>query len=362
MTVQKKYGDNHIAMKRIKFIFILTTLFSLGESEAQLVTDAQPMPLFQSDELIYLNLRADFKTVFSVKDDSTYFPAELTLTDNDGLERTIDIEIRTRGNTRREGDVCRFPPLRLLFPKDQTLNTPFEGQKAIKLVTHCNDADMYEQNTILEYLIYKAYNVLTDSSFKVRPVIINYINSEKKADTIRKFAFFLEREKHLAYRLKGIEIEAEKIHPNRMNPHQTCMMDIFQYMIGNTDYSIFELHNVVLVSDSARRFPPVPVPYDFDWSGLVSAIYAEPHPLIKTTEVTERVYRGFKKEPFIVNRTIELFKTRKQEIYQLFENYELLNDNEKKKAIDYLDQFYWTINDERSIQKVFIDDARIVHD
>jgi hypothetical protein len=359
---QIKYYTKRFVMNQTATFIIIAALISLSNLKAQDNSAGQPVPLFQSDVILNLDLAADFKTVFSVKDDSTWFPATISLTDNAGLERTIDIKVRTRGNVRRESDVCTFPPLRLNFPKKETNNTPFEGQNAIKLVTHCDKADFYEQNTILEYLIYKAYNVLTDSSFKVRPAMINYIYSGKKADTLRKFAFFLEREKHLADRLHMLEFEKEKFNPNMLNPFPTCLMDMFQYMIGNTDYSSYDLHNIILVSDSTRRFPPIPVPYDFDWSGLISANYAVPHPVIGTEHVSERVYRGFKKEPFIVYHTIEIFNTRKQHIYQLFESFELLDQDELKQVIKYLDEFYEIINDDKKIKTEFFDNARVVHE
>jgi hypothetical protein len=349
-------------MNKTAYLIILAGFISLINLKAQEKGTGQPMPLFQSEEILNLSLEADFRTVFSARDDSTYFPAMITLTDNDGLEKTIDIEIRSRGKVRRESDVCRFTPLRLNFPKKGTKNTTFEGQGAIKLVTHCDKADSYEQNTMLEYLIYRAYNVLTDSSFKVRPAMIRYIYTGKKADTVQKFAFFIEREKHLADRLHGIELESEKFNPNMLNSIPTCMMDMFQYMIGNTDYSSYDLHNIILISDSTRRFPPIPIPYDFDWSGLISANYAVPHPTIGTENVRERVYRGFKKEPFIVYNTIQIFNARKQEIYQLFENFELLTNDEKKDAIKYLDEFYVIINDEKKVKTEFFDKARVVHE
>jgi hypothetical protein len=359
---QIKNNAKRYVMNKTAYLILIAGLISLGSLKAQDKSTGQPMPLFQSEEILNLDLKADFKKVFSVKDDSTWFPAKISLTDNAGLKRNIDIKIRTRGKIRRESDVCRFTPLRLNFPKKETENTPFEGQNAIKLVTHCDKADFYEQNTMLEYLIYKAYNVLTDSSFKVRPAMINYIYSGKKADTVCKFAFFIEREKHLVDRLHGIELETEKFNPNLLNSFPTCLMDMFQYMIGNTDYSSYDLHNIILVSDSTRRFPPIPVPYDFDWSGLISANYAVPHPVIGTEHVTQRVYRGFKKEPFIVYYTIQIFNSRKQEIYQLFENFALLDADKKKKAIEYLDGFYEIINDDRMVKIEFFDNARVVHE
>lgn len=117
--------------KKVHFL-IVAILISLCTLKAQDQSARQPMPLFQSDEVIYLDLATDFKTVFSVTDDSTWFPAKLTLMDNAGQRTTMEIKIRTRGKTRRESDVCAFPPLRLNFPKKETTNTPFEGQNAIK--------------------------------------------------------------------------------------------------------------------------------------------------------------------------------------------------------------------------------------
>ena len=339
---------------------IISVLLSLSTLKAQDVAGEPDMPLFQSEEILDLILEADFKKIFPVKDDSTLFPARLYLKDNEGHQRTIEVQVRTRGKTRRESDVCRFPPLRLEFSKKDTKNTPFEGQKTLKLVTHCDKADFYEQNAILEYLIYKAYNVMTDSSFNARPALIKYVFAGEKSDTVRKFAFFIEREKNLAERLDGVENETTKMDPTRFNPFQSCLMDMFQFMIGNTDYSVYDLHNVIAIEDSAGRFPPIPVPYDFDWSGLISAGYAVPNPVVGTGHVSERIYRGFKKEPFVVYHTIEIFKARKEEIYQVFRDFALLNDKDRDDAIKYIDDFYEIINDEKKIQKEFFDKARVV--
>lgn len=347
--------------KKVSFILILFFI-ALAHLRAQTESLTKEIPLFQSDEIIQLRLEADFKTVFSFKDDSTYFPALISFADSLGLPHNLDIKIRTRGKTRRESDVCKFTPLRLKFSKKEAINTVFAEQKAIKLVTHCNSQDFCEQNTIIEYLIYRAFNILTDSSLQVRPVMINYVYTDRKKDSVQKFAFFLEHDKHLAKRLGGIEIEGEKTHPNRFHSFHMCLMDMFQYMIGNTDYSAYELHNIKLIRDKTRRLPPIAIPYDFDWSGLVSAYYAVPNPSLHTNDVTDRVYRGFKRRPEIVYYNIEKFKAKKKEIYQLFNEFELLSKKERKHVIKYLDEFYRIINNKRLVQREFVDNARVVHD
>lgn len=348
-------------IKKIYLPLIWALLFC-GNLKAQSGDATYSVSLFQSNKILNIRLEADYKTVFSVKDDSTYFPATITFTDDSGDTKILDIEMRTRGKTRRERDVCKFTPLRLKFSEDEVENTAFAEQKAIKLVTHCNIQDFSEQNTIIEYLIYRAFNILTDSSLRVRPAMINYVFADSKKDSIQKFAFFIEHDKHLAERLNLIEIEDVKIHPNRMNVFHTCLMDMFQYMIGNTDYSAYELHNIKLLSHESRKLPPIAIPYDFDWSGLVSAFYAVPNPKLHTEKVSERVYRGFKKQPEIVYHSIKRFNNKKKEIYQLFENCELLKKSERKQSIRYLNEFYRIINDKRLVQIEFINNARIVHD
>lgn len=348
-------------IKKIVYLTLLILLVSFSNLIAQDSTIKKTMPLFQSEEILNLRLEADFSQVFLNDDDSTYFPALISFVDKNGKNKKNEMKIRTRGNSRRNVDICKFTPLRLKFPKKGTKNTAFEGQRAIKLVTHCRREKTSEQNVIIEYLIYKAYNILTDSSFKVRAANINYVYSDPQKKSVQKFAFFIERDKQLAKRLGGIEIESERIHPIRMNVFHSCLMDMFQYMIGNTDFSSYTLHNIILLSDEYRKLPPTPIPYDFDWCGLVSPYYAVVNPMFKSKTVSERIYRGFKKEPEIVNRTIEIFNNKKSEILQLFEKSELLQKKERKRVLRYLNEFYRIINNERSVRMEFIDNARVVH-
>ena len=340
------------------FIFMLFSAFGVFSQESN---DEVTQKLFLSNEILKIRLEADFKSVFSNKDDVTYFPAKLDLNQENDDHKAINIDIRTRGNTRRMNDVCLFSPLRLRFPIDGALDAPFENQRAIKLVTHCKKASVYEQNTIIEYLVYRTFNLLTDSSFKVRPAIINYVYQGQKKDSIQRFAFFIERDRHLAERINGRELEDVKIHPNRLNVKYGSLMDLFQYMIGNTDYSSYEMHNIVLVTDELNKLPPIGIPYDFDWCGLVSAFYAKPNSMLNTVTVSERVYRGFKKPIEIINGNIELFNLRKTAIYDLFNDFELLKKSERKRIIKYLDEFYETINDPRMVRQEFMENARVLH-
>ena len=68
------------------------------------------------------------------------------------------------------------------------------------------------------------------------------------------------------------------------------MAMVFEYMIGNTDYSIWGLHNVRQVQ---TRFRPLyPIIWDFDGSGLDSAPYVAPDARLGIPSARVRVYRG----------------------------------------------------------------------
>ena len=242
-----------------KLLFILGFLCS----SLMLFSQDQGLPLFYDDDVLELRIEADFKEISLNHDDSTYFPARIQFVNKDGKLISKKIEVRSRGNFRRQKKNCSFPPLQLKFKPKKFKNTYFEGQKAIKLVTHCKKSKKNEQNILLEYLVYKSYNILTDTSFNVRLAKINYVFAGKKKDSIQRYAFFIERPKHLAKRLGGRVADLKRVHQDKTAYDHMNMLAIFQYMMGNTDWSVYNNHNVKFLSLVPGE-PHVVVPYDFD--------------------------------------------------------------------------------------------------
>ncbi|MDX1397911.1 MAG: hypothetical protein R3204_05230, partial [Oceanospirillum sp.] len=60
----------------------------------------------------------------------------------------LDLTVERRGIKRQ--DACRFPPIRLRFEKDVVKGTAFRGEKSLKMVTHCEKSDRFDQYYILE--------------------------------------------------------------------------------------------------------------------------------------------------------------------------------------------------------------------
>ena len=321
-------------------------------------TDDLPTPLFQSDEPLFLTLSMDIKTVFRDIEEKEDHPAEITYTDQEGNQIKLPVKIKLRGNFRKDPVHCNFPPLRLNFSKTTVKNTIFEGQDKIKLVTHCRSRkDLYEQNVLKEYLAYKLYYLFTEESFAVRLAHLSYVDTGGKIDTLEKMAFLLEPNQQLARR-NGCEIlKVEKIPQEHTNRHKINVMSVFQYMIGNTDWSVPALHNVVLLKEDPRALP-ITVPYDFDWCGLVNAPYAKPAEQLAIESVRTRLYRGFCRPDAEVQLALDEFRQRKEEIYQTCRSVPFLSKKELDKIIKYMDQFFKTLENPKTVHLAFHKNCR----
>jgi len=317
-----------------------------------------PAPLFASHEPLTLTVEADYGLIFKDRSqDSEYYPAKLTLAGADGA-KTINIEIKTRGNFRLQSRICGFPPLRLNFPKDSAAGTPFEGQDKLKLTVHCQDKKPeYEQSVLVEHLLYRGFNLISDKSFLTRLARVTYVDAAAKRDTLTRWAFFVEDNDAMAARLGGTVADMTEIADENTDLDQIPLIWMYEYFIGNTDYSVYALHNIVLVAMPNTLFP-MPVPYDFDWSGVISAPYAAPDVKLPIRTVRQRLYRGFCRTAEEVAPVLARFNEKKDAIYALYQNQPGLDEKTRTEALKYYDEFYKTINDPRAVQRDVIRSCR----
>ncbi len=247
-----------------------------------------------------------------------------------------------------------MPPLRLNFKKKQVKKTVFAGQDKLKLVTHCkNKADAYEQYTLQEYLIYKTYNLLTDISFRVRLVRITYAETERKRKPVTKYGFLIEDEDRLAERLGGRNLETGVIHQERTDKEQASLLAVFQYMMGNTDWSVPAHHNIKFVFHNPQT-PPLSIPYDFDMAGLINTPYAKPDPRLGIRTVSERIFRGYCRTEEAFDAIFAQFNAQQEATYGLFRDFPYLKQKYQKRALKYLEEFYETINKPRLVKREFL--------
>src|SRR5204862_7244728 len=149
--------------------------------------------LFASEEPIPITLIADFKAVNRDRspESTKVFPATLVVAGRNGGEDRINVNIRTRGHSRRLSTTCTFAPLRIEFP-EKTAGTVFEGHKSLKLGTHCRDVDSYEQYVYREYLAYKIFNRITARSFRARLASATYVDVSNNKPFSSRSGLFIE--------------------------------------------------------------------------------------------------------------------------------------------------------------------------
>jgi len=315
--------------------------------------------LFRSDEILELTLITNFKILQKdTKESKQYLEGYMVCKNLSGSTDTMDVAIRTRGRFRLNPVNCNFPPLLIKFGDKETANTEFQWQSKLKLVTHCqNKQKHFEQYMYMEYLAYKIYNILTDTSFKVRLARINYIDLADTTKSLHKVGFFVENDKALACRLGIKEYDVPNIPQDHTDLNQITLITLFQYLIGNTDWSVSGLHNIKLFLSDVHK-PPIPVPFDFDWSGIVNASYASPAQQLGIPTVRTRLYRGYYRSEAQLAPLIKLFNDKKDEIYKLFTDFELLDNGIRKSTISYLDDFYKIINNPSTVNFIFIENCR----
>jgi hypothetical protein len=283
-----------------------------------------------------------------------------TYTQPEGPQQQLDVKVRIRGNLRARKDICDFAPLRLNFKKKQVRGTEFQGQDKVKLVTHCdNIGKKPEQLVLKEYLAYQFLAALTENSFRTRLLRVTYVDGAGKRRSRTKYAFLIEHKDDLAERLGARLAKVEAIQFDELDHIQTNLVTVFSYFIGNTDFSGvrgpnegFCCHNVLLLQQTSGL--KMPIPYDFDFSGMVNAPYAEPNPKFHITSVKTRLYRGLCRNNDLLHGTFDLFHNNRDNIYALIAGLEGLTNSSRKKLTGYVDNFYEELANEAQVNRKFL--------
>lgn len=259
-----------------------------------------PHPLFADQQIIRLTIRGPLRDLIRRAEQSED-AADATLTLDGARPETHAIRLSPRGISRRRRDVCPFPPLRIEFRERPAATSFFTGQRRLKLVTHCRPQDAFSNYTLLEYAGYRMLNAITPVSLRVRLARIDYVDEGSRAPIASRLGFLIEDTDDAARRNGLSEIELrERIPVARLDPRAAARTAVFNYMVGNLDWAMNAgpagdtcCHNTKLFGASATASGLVPVPYDFDYSGLVNAPYAVPPAQLSVNSVRQRRYRGF---------------------------------------------------------------------
>lgn len=332
-----------------KHIVAFCVLLLIGAAEADAST------FFVDDTAMSVTITAPIRDMIFHRRKKEEYPAVLKFENSAGNTVELNIRIAARGNSRL--DACDFPPLRLILDKGTAAGTVFDGQRKIKLVNRCRAGKNAADWLLAEYGIYRAYNVITENSFRVRRLEVTYVDSEHAGWERQRTAFIIESIKDAAARLRRDAIRPPTVSAEQFNQVEMASNSLFQFLIGNTDYAVKRgpkgegcCHNGRVLSTPGSQEDWIVLPYDFDQSGLVNADYALPAEAFRIRRVTTRIYRGFCWNNDELIDAIALFNDKREQILAalLPEN---LSKSKSGRVERYVNSFYNTINDSKKMQK-----------
>ena len=327
-------------MMRMAWTAALAVLLAGSHAEAK-----GEHPLFADTAVVHLSIKGPIGTVTqSSADTKKVVPITVAVVDNPA--DTLPAQLSARGITRRAKDVCSFPPLRIEFTDKPPATSLFKGQKRLKLTTHCRTTEAYQQYYLLEYAAYRIYHLLTPVSFGVRQVQIDYADEHGKP-IISRLGFLTEDADDVAKRNNLVKSKIERISGSQLDPVATSRMSMFEYMIGNLDWAATAgpagtecCHNSKLLGAENATSNLVPIPYDFDFAGMVDAPYATPPAAIPLPSVRVRRYRGFCRFNAQAPAAAAELLAHRADIEGVLDSIPQLEAKNRAKAKAYLDGFF----------------------
>ncbi len=310
-------------------------------------------PLFASEDPIRITIRGPVDTIARAPAEAqSSYPGTLAVA---GTAEVLPIQLAQRGITRRQSDVCQFPPLRVTFTTPPPAGSPFAGQRRLKLVTHCRAAEAFQQYVLMEYATYKLYNQITPLSFNARLAKVDYVTGDGKP-IISRIGFFLEDLGDVARRNGLSEARmGARIPVPSLSAADSARVGLFEYMVGNLDWAMQAgpagdncCHNNPLVGPGPAGL--IPVPYDWDFSGLVSTPYATPPDMVNVTSVRQRRYRGFCRFNAEARAAIPAFRAKQAALMATFAAVPGMEPKTTDKARTYLGGFFADIANDSSVE------------
>lgn len=319
-------------------------------------------PLFESNETLVVTITAPMKELLKHRHSDQEYDAVLSYTDAAGVEHQIDFILKTRGKSRL--DVCGFPPLRLTFDRDDSELDIFEGQHHVKMVNQCDRGYKARDWLLQEYGIYRAYNAITDISFRVRRLEVVFLDTDSKRWKRERPAFLIEPVGEAAKRLQREVIKPTQINDEQYSLIETTHSMLFQYLIANTDFSVKRgpageacCHNGKVLSVPGEEGNWVILPYDFDQAGVINTEYALPHDQLPIRSVSTRLYRGLCWQNTSLMQSIALFNENRSDITDALLPTGLAKKN-RSRALRFIDDFYEIVNDPKDLDNKILDRCR----
>lgn len=313
------------------------------------------MSLLQSihqDSAVDLYLTLDWKAIEKNKNDKAYVPAKVLIISPRKDSIYLDAKVRTRGHMRL--DICSFPPLKLKFEKGTLAEHHLSSFNEMDIVNHCEESEMHDQLLLKEYLAYKLWEFVSPYYFKVQLIRLHYMKTDGSQAHKTAYAFLMENTEELVERLGARRNKTPVISSSAVEKEPLLRVALFEYMIGNTDWYITNRHNLEFVAIPGYNVL-VPIPYDFDYSGLVSAPYAAHHASIDLPSVSIRYYQGKCATDEEVHKILKTFLDQKEKILMTPHHIQGLSEKSINYSVAYLKEFYDIIENPKKLKNFIIE-------
>jgi hypothetical protein len=313
----------------------------LGQDEVPSFEDTLEVyqDLFDIREPLNLTLKLNLKEFQKTKYKGKYHPAELTCHVSESFEVKHDVRVKSRGEFRK--GFCIYPPIWLNIRLAGIEAEDLEDVTKVKLVTRCKSQSNYDNYVLREYLVYQIFNLLSPYSFNTRLVKLKYIDTGRKDKVMEDWGFIIEPEDMMAERNNAMAIKNDRLSLATVDKDWMDKVAYFNYMVGMCDYSVTGRHNLkILTLKEYGSTGLIPIPYDFDYTGLVDASYAIPMETLGITTVRERYYLGACRSEEVHKKTIQWLASFQDEIRDLILNFEYMDESERVEMVEYIESYY----------------------
>lgn len=323
----------------LRFILFVAIVFSLGAVSAQ---QSLFDFLHSAGDTVTFSFETDHRRLRKSKHLKKYQALTLTIIAKDSV-LIFPGKVRTRGNFRLQ--VCDNPSLKIKLDKKALVAAGFSDLNEFKVVQQCSNGRTGHGYLRREYLAYELHKIYSEHSHLTIPLHLRPRHDEPEA---YRYAFILEEEEHLEVRYNGKINDRKRASSSTLDRDAYVNLCLFNYLILNTDWSIYNLHNTeMVVLEEPTKY--LIIPYDFDYSGFVGTTYAVPHESIGTKSIHQPVWRGRKVTPEEMKRTAAHFLSKADEAKALISSYPGLSDFSRKRLLNRLEAFNRLISNEKRL-------------
>ncbi len=321
-------------------------------------SSAEPASIFEENSVFEMRMEFEYDDICMnpVEDDCEDVPGVISYEDADGAEKNVKIRIRTRGRWNPKTARCEFPSLFVFFDEDTTTGTVFEGENMLPLTTHCrHHYRNYRDYVQIEYLAHRIYGLLTDVSLRTRLLKVTYADANSRMSRTR-YSFFIEHFDKLGARTGKKWVEVDRVDLDRVRPEEMATLSIYQFLIANLDWSALRGHNVAMFEDAGGILTPVP--FDFDYSGIVYTPYASPPSELPVYSVTNRYYRGLCWPGLDWDGLFDRFTAIRGDVFEELERLPRVSRKERRRVRYFLGAFFEMLESEEDRREEIVDACR----